>query len=85
MIRVLVAEDQAMVLGALSALLDLEDDIEVVARERDGAETLGLALVRLRRRSCYAGSLTDGQRSDGGHHIRHVFPARLGPVRDECP
>ncbi len=43
MIRVLVAEDQAMVLGALSALLDLEDDIEVVARARDGAEALTLA------------------------------------------
>ena len=43
MIRVLVAEDQAMVLGALSALLDLEDDIEVVARARDGAEAMKLA------------------------------------------
>ncbi len=43
MIRVLVAEDQAMVLGALSALLDLEDDIAVVARARDGAEALQLA------------------------------------------
>ena len=43
MIRVLVAEDQAMVLGALCALLDLEDDIEVVARARDGAEALDLA------------------------------------------
>ena len=43
MIRVLVAEDQAMVLGALSALLDLELDIEVIARARDGAEALQLA------------------------------------------
>ncbi len=43
MIGVLVAEDQAMVLGALSALLDLEDDIEVVGRARDGAEALQLA------------------------------------------
>ena len=43
MIRVLVTEDQAMVLGALCALLDLEEDIEVVARARDGAEALGLA------------------------------------------
>ena len=43
MIRVLVAEDQAMVLGALCALLDLEDDIEVVGRARDGAEALELA------------------------------------------
>ena len=43
MIRVLIAEDQAMVLGALSALLDLEDDIEVLGRARDGAEALQLA------------------------------------------
>ena len=31
MIRVLIAEDQTMVRGALRALLDLEDDLEVVA------------------------------------------------------
>lgn len=43
MIRVLIVEDQAMVLGALSALLDLEDDIEVVACARDGDEALRLA------------------------------------------
>jgi two-component system response regulator DesR len=43
MIRVLLAEDQSMVLGALAALLELEPDIEVVGRARDGAEALGLA------------------------------------------
>lgn len=31
MIRVLIADDQALLVGALSALLDLEPDIEVVA------------------------------------------------------
>ncbi|BAL95275.1 response regulator transcription factor [Rubrivivax gelatinosus] len=36
MIRVVVAEDQAMVLGALAALLALEPDIEVVGRAADG-------------------------------------------------
>lgn len=40
MIRVLIAEDQSMVLGALAALLDLEEDIEVVARAADGREAL---------------------------------------------
>ncbi len=40
MIRVVVAEDQALVLDALAALLALEDDIEVVGRARDGAAAL---------------------------------------------
>ncbi len=40
MIRVVIAEDQAMVLGALSALLEIERDIEVVGREANGAEAL---------------------------------------------
>ena len=39
-IRVVIAEDQEMVLGALAALLDLEDDITVVAQARDGRQAL---------------------------------------------
>lgn len=42
MIRVVIAEDQAMVLGALAALLELEGDLSVVAQARDGAEALTL-------------------------------------------
>ena len=42
MIRVLIAEDQGMVLGALAALLELEPDVEVVGRARDGREALEL-------------------------------------------
>jgi two-component system, NarL family, response regulator DesR len=41
-IRVLLAEDQTMVLGALAALLEMEDDIEVVGRARSGDEALKL-------------------------------------------
>jgi two-component system, NarL family, response regulator DesR len=40
MIRVRVAEDQGMVLGALAALLNLEADIEVVATAIDGQQAL---------------------------------------------
>lgn len=40
MIRVVIAEDQAMVLGALAALLEIERDVEVVARAADGANAL---------------------------------------------
>ena len=36
MIRILIAEDQAMVRGALSALLGLEPDIEVLGAAADG-------------------------------------------------
>lgn len=41
-IRVVVAEDQGMVLGALVALLDIETDIEIVGKARDGREALDL-------------------------------------------
>ena len=40
MIRVLIAEDQGLVLGALAALLELEDDISVVAQCADGQAAL---------------------------------------------
>jgi two-component system response regulator DesR len=42
-IRILLAEDQAMVLGALAALLETEPDLEVVGQARDGREALALA------------------------------------------
>jgi two-component system response regulator DesR len=42
MIRIVVAEDQALVLGAIAALLNLEPDLEVVGRARDGDEALAL-------------------------------------------
>ena len=44
MIRLVIAEDQTMVLGALAKLLALEEDIEVVATAIDG--TAALAAVR---------------------------------------
>jgi len=42
MIRVVIAEDQQMVLGALAALLEIEREIEVVGQARDGREALDL-------------------------------------------
>ncbi|MBP1995993.1 response regulator transcription factor [Paenibacillus eucommiae] len=44
MIRIVIAEDQRMLLGALGSLLDLEDDMEVVGKANNGEEAL--ALVR---------------------------------------
>ena len=43
-IRILFAEDQAMVRGALTALLGLEDDLEVVAEVSQGDQVLRIAM-----------------------------------------
>ena len=87
MIRVLVAEDQAMVLGALSALLDLEDDIEVIAQARDGAEALPTrrtpgAGCRAHRHRDAAGDRAGaggeaGRAPHARHHPHHLRPSRL--------
>lgn len=42
MIRVVIAEDQALVLGALAALLKLEADLDVTGMARNGREALAL-------------------------------------------
>jgi two-component system response regulator DesR len=44
-IRVLIVEDQAMVLGALAALLGTEDDLEVAGLARNGKDALALVLA----------------------------------------
>jgi len=44
-IRVIIAEDQGMVLGALAALLEIEGDIAVVARAKNGKEALRAVLA----------------------------------------
>lgn len=43
MIRILLAEDQALVLGALAALLQLEADLQIVGRAANGKLALELA------------------------------------------
>ncbi|MDN8592094.1 response regulator transcription factor [Paenibacillus sp. 11B] len=40
MIRILIAEDQRMLRGALASLLDLEDDLEVIGEAGNGEEAL---------------------------------------------
>lgn len=43
-IKVAIAEDQGMVLGALATLLEIEGDISVVARSRNGSDALNAVL-----------------------------------------
>lgn len=42
MIRIVIAEDQGMMLGALGSLLNMEDDMEVVGMARNGEEAVNL-------------------------------------------
>lgn len=42
MIRIVIAEDQRLLLGALGSLLDLEEDMQVVGMARNGEEVLKL-------------------------------------------
>lgn len=42
MIRIVIAEDQQMLLGALGSLLNLEDDMEVIGKASNGEEALEL-------------------------------------------
>jgi DNA-binding NarL/FixJ family response regulator len=43
LIRVLIADDQALVRAGFKALLDAQDDIDVVGEATDGAEAISLA------------------------------------------
>ncbi|MEV0596956.1 response regulator transcription factor [Nonomuraea cavernae] len=47
MIRVLLADDQALIRAGFRALLSAEDDIEVVAEAADGEQAVALALRHL--------------------------------------
>lgn len=42
MIRIVIAEDQGMMLGALGSLLNMEDDMQVVGMARNGEEAVNL-------------------------------------------
>ncbi|KIL51188.1 response regulator transcription factor [Jeotgalibacillus campisalis] len=42
MIRIVLAEDQGMLLGALGSLLDLEEDMKIVGKAKNGEEAIEL-------------------------------------------
>ncbi|MFO1443499.1 response regulator transcription factor [Bacillus sp. Bva_UNVM-123] len=45
MIKIVIAEDQGLLRGALGSLLDFEDDLEVIAQVRNGQEALDSILA----------------------------------------
>ncbi|MYL58369.1 response regulator transcription factor [Virgibacillus halodenitrificans] len=46
MIRIVIAEDQGLLLGALGSLLNLEEDMEVVGMAKNGNEVLDLVHLK---------------------------------------
>lgn len=51
MIRIFIAEDQRMLLGALGSLLDLEEDMEVIGQSLNGEEAL-TSIIKLQPDVC---------------------------------
>jgi two-component system response regulator DesR len=74
MIRVLLAEDQAMVRGALAALLGLEDDIEVVAEVARGDEVVAMALTTRPDVTLLDIEMPGGDGLQAAHALRAALP-----------
>jgi two-component system NarL family response regulator/two-component system response regulator DesR len=51
MIKLFIAEDQRMLLGALASLLDLEEDMQVVGQAQNGEEALS-SIIKLQPDIC---------------------------------
>jgi two-component system, NarL family, response regulator DesR len=75
MIRVLLAEDQAMVRGALAALLSLEDDIEVVAEVARGDEVVPTALTTRPDVALLDIEMPGGDGLSAAHALRAALPS----------
>lgn len=75
MIRVLLAEDQAMVRGALAALLGLEGDIEVVAEVARGDEVVPMALTMHPDVALLDIEMPGGDGLQAAHALRAAVPS----------
>src|SRR6476620_3679135 len=75
MIRVLLAEDQAMVRGALAALLRLEADIEVVAEVTRGDEIVPAAVATQPDVALVDIELPGQYGLDAAHALRERLPS----------
>jgi two-component system response regulator DesR len=74
-VRVLLAEDQAMVRGALSALLSLEEDIEIVAQAARGDEVVPAALDALPEVALLDIEMPGGDGLDAAATLRERLPS----------
>ncbi len=66
MIRVLLADDQALIRAGFRVLLDSAQDIEVVGEAEDGRQAVAIASASPRRRGA-DGHPHAGRRRPGGH------------------
>ncbi|MFG1870525.1 response regulator transcription factor [Micromonospora arborensis] len=74
MIRLLLAEDQGMMRGALALLLNLEPDIDVVAEAGTAAEALRAALETRPDVALLDIEMPDGSGLDVAAHLRQRLP-----------
>ena len=74
-VRVLLAEDQAMVRGALFALLSLEEDIEIVAQASRGDEVVPAALDALPEVALLDIEMPGGDGLDAAATLRKRLPS----------
>ena len=75
MIRVLLAEDQAMVRGALAALLSLEGDIEVVAEVARGDQVVLAAVAAQADVALLDIEMPGGDGLSAAHTLRERLPS----------
>lgn len=74
MIRLLLAEDQAMMRGALAVLLELEDDLEVVSQVSTAAEVLPAVEEHRPDVALLDIELPDGNGLEVGAALRAAYP-----------
>jgi two-component system response regulator DesR len=74
-VRVLLAEDQAMVRGALKALLSMEEDIEIVAEASRGDEVLPAALDTFPDVALLDIEMPGGDGLSAAAHLKERLPA----------